>query len=153
MKRYLGLVTLVVRDYDEAIDFFVGKLDFRLVEDTPVPEQSKRWVVVSPPGAGETMMLLARAAAPEQSAHIGNQTGGRVAFFLCTDDFDRDYAAFRARGVKFIRPAASHAYGRVAVFLDLYGNAWDLLEPSGRDACSVNRHRYAPPRGGGPETP
>ena len=129
MKQSLGLVSLVVRDYDEAIDFFVGKLGFRLVEDTPVPEQSKRWMVVSPPGATESRLLLARATTPDQETRIGGQTGGRVFLFLHTDDFWRDYAAYRASGVEFVREPRRESYGTVAVFLDLYGNMWDLLQP------------------------
>jgi len=129
VKQSLGLVSLVVRDYDEAIDFFVGKLGFRLVEDTPVPEQSKRWVVVSPPGATESRLLLARATTPDQETRIGGQTGGRVFLFLHTDDFWRDYAAYRASGVEFVREPRRESYGTVAVFLDLYGNMWDLLQP------------------------
>jgi catechol 2,3-dioxygenase-like lactoylglutathione lyase family enzyme len=121
---------LVVRDYDEAIAFFVEILGFRLVEDTPVPEQAKRWVVVSPPGASESQLLLARASSPEQESRIGSQTGGRVFLFLYTDDFRRDYAAYRAQGVVFVREPKEEPYGTVAVFLDLYGNMWDLIEPS-----------------------
>lgn len=131
MRQSLGLISLVVRDYDEALGFFVGMLGFRLVEDTPVPEQGKRWVVVSPPGAGESQLLLARASTPEQETHIGNQTGGRVFLFLYTDDFWRDYATYRARGVTFVREPREEPYGTVAVFLDLYGNMWDLLQPTG----------------------
>ena len=104
MQQRLGLVTLVVRDYDEALAFFVGKLGFTLVEDTEVPEQSKRWMVVSPPGAIESKLLLARATTTEQSLRIGAQTGGRVSFFLYTDDFRRDYERFKANGVEFVRP-------------------------------------------------
>jgi catechol 2,3-dioxygenase-like lactoylglutathione lyase family enzyme len=130
LKQSLGLVSLVVRDYDEALAFFVGKLGFALVEDTFIPEQSKRWVVVSPPGAQESRLLLAQASTPEQAARIGAQTGGRVVLFLYTDDFQRDYERFRAKGVEFVRPPAQHAYGTVAVFKDLYGNLWDLLQPS-----------------------
>ncbi len=120
-------VTLVVRDYDEAIDFFVRKLGFRLVEDTVVPEQSKRWVVVAPRGSHGTDVLLARATTEEQRASVGKQTGGRVAFFLGTDDFQRDHEAMRKAGVKFIREPTSGAHGTVAVFEDLYGNRWDLI--------------------------
>lgn len=130
MTQSLGLVALVVRDYDEAIAFFVGILGFRLVEDTPVPEQSKRWVVVSPPGARESQLLLARASSAEQESRIGAQTGGRVFLFLYTDDLQRDYQAYRARGVVFVREPKQQPYGTVAVFLDLYGNMWDLIEPS-----------------------
>jgi catechol 2,3-dioxygenase-like lactoylglutathione lyase family enzyme len=130
MKQRLGLVSLVVRDYDEAIAFFVGKLGFDLVEDKPVPEQAKRWVVIAPPGAQESRLLLARASTPEQAARIGAQTGGRVFLFLYTDDFWRDYERYRAKGVEFVRPPAQHDYGTVAVFKDLYGNQWDLLQPA-----------------------
>jgi catechol 2,3-dioxygenase-like lactoylglutathione lyase family enzyme len=129
MTQSLGLVSLVVRDYDEALAFFVGTLGFRLVEDTFVPEQSKRWVVVSPPGASESQLLLARASTPEQASRVGAQTGGRVFLFLYTDDFWRDYEAYRARGVVFVREPKEEPYGTVAVFLDLYGNMWDLLQP------------------------
>ena len=130
MKQSLGLVSLVVRDYDEAIDFFVDTLGFRLVEDTFVPEQSKRWVVVSPPGAAESQLLLARASNPDQESRIGSQTGGRVFLFLYTDDFWRDYQSYRSKGVVFAREPKQEPYGTVAVFLDLYGNQWDLLQPS-----------------------
>ena len=125
----LGLVSLVVRDYDEAIAFYVGVLGFTLVEDSFVPEQNKRWVVVAPPGATETRLLLARASSPEQASRIGNQTGGRVSFFLYTDDFWRDHRAYSAKGVVFVRAPQEQSYGIVAVFQDLYGNLWDLLEP------------------------
>ena len=130
MRQTLGLVSLVVRDYDEALAFYVGTLGFRLVEDTFIPEQSKRWVVVAPPGAVESNLLLAKASTPEQSARIGGQTGGRVFLFLYTDDFWRDYESFKAKGVEFVRPPKREAYGTVAVFVDLYGNLWDLLQPS-----------------------
>jgi len=130
MNQSLGLVSLVVRDYDEALAFFVGTLGFRLVEDTLVPEQSKRWVVVSPPGASESQLLLARASNEEQARRIGGQTGGRVFLFLYTDDFWRDYQAYRAKGVVFVREPKEEPYGTVAVFLDLYGNMWDLLQPT-----------------------
>jgi catechol 2,3-dioxygenase-like lactoylglutathione lyase family enzyme len=131
MKQFLGLVSLVVRDYDEALAFFVGKLGFTLVEDTFVPEQDKRWVVVSPPGAVESRLLLARASTPEQQARIGGQTGGRVFLFLYTDDFWRDYEAYRSRGIVFVREPKEAPYGTVAVFEDLYGNWWDLVQPRG----------------------
>jgi catechol 2,3-dioxygenase-like lactoylglutathione lyase family enzyme len=131
MKQSLGLVSLVVRDYDEALAFFVGKLGFTLVEDTPVPAQGKRWVVVAPPGAAESRLLLARAATPEQQQHIGAQTGGRVFLFLYTDDFWRDHERYRAQGIEFVREPKREPYGTVAVFRDLYGNLWDLLEPAG----------------------
>jgi catechol 2,3-dioxygenase-like lactoylglutathione lyase family enzyme len=126
----LAHVALVVRDYDEALAFYVGKLGFTLVEDKPVPEQDKRWVTIRPPGAAEdaTTILLARAATPEQRRFIGDLAGGRVFLFLATDDFDRDHAAFTAAGVEWVRPPATHDYGRVAVFADLYGNLWDLVQ-------------------------
>jgi catechol 2,3-dioxygenase-like lactoylglutathione lyase family enzyme len=128
MNQSLGLVSLVVRDYDEALAFFVDKLGFELVEDRPVPEQSKRWVVISPRGTGGSRLLLARASAPEQETRIGNQTGGRVFLFLYTDDFWRDYANFRAKGIEFAREPSEQSYGTVAVFKDLYGNLWDLVQ-------------------------
>jgi catechol 2,3-dioxygenase-like lactoylglutathione lyase family enzyme len=131
MKQCIGQVALVVRDYDEAIAFYVGKLAFTLVEDTYVPEQDKRWVMVAPPGAGESRLLLARAVGEEQVSRIGNQTGGRVFLFLFTDDFWRDFKAYRARGVVFVREPKEASYGTVAVFEDLYGNLWDLLERKG----------------------
>jgi catechol 2,3-dioxygenase-like lactoylglutathione lyase family enzyme len=128
-RQSLALAALVVRDYDEALAFYVGTLGFELVEDTYVPEQDKRWVVVSPPGATESRLLLARAATPEQESRIGNQTGGRVFLFLYTDDFERDYARYKAKGVVFVREPKQERYGKVAVFRDLYGNLWDLLQP------------------------
>jgi catechol 2,3-dioxygenase-like lactoylglutathione lyase family enzyme len=117
---------------DEAIAWFTAVLGFTLVADEYQPEQDKRWVLVAPPAAGEraASILLARASSPEQEKFIGNQAGGRVFLFLKTADFDRDYAAFRARGVRFVRPPAIHAYGKVAVFEDLYGNLWDLVQPA-----------------------
>jgi catechol 2,3-dioxygenase-like lactoylglutathione lyase family enzyme len=129
MSQVLGLVSVLVRDYDEALDFYVGVLGFDLIEDSPVREQGKRWVVVRPPGARDGGILLARASDEDQAARIGNQTGGRVFLFLYTDDFDRDYTAYRDRGVAFVRPPREMPYGKVAVFRDLYGNLWDLLEP------------------------
>ena len=128
MGQALALVSIVVRDYDEALAFYVGVLGFELAEDRDVPEQSKRFVVVRPKGGGAGL-VLARAASPEQASRIGNQTGGRVFLFLHTDDFDRDYAAYRAKGVEFVRPPADMPYGRVGVFRDLYGNLWDLVQP------------------------
>jgi catechol 2,3-dioxygenase-like lactoylglutathione lyase family enzyme len=133
MKQSLGLVSFLVRDYDEALAFLVGKLGFVLVEDSFVAEQAKRWVVVTPPGANETGLLLARASTPEQESQIGGQTGGRVFLFLHTDDFWRDYERYKARGIVFVREPKDEPYGTVAVFKDLYGNLWDLLEPKGRD--------------------
>jgi len=121
-------VALVVRDYDEALAFFRNKLHFTLVEDMYQPEQDKRWVVVAPPGSTGTTLLLARATTPAQVAAIGNQTGGRVFLFLETDDFWRDYNALRAAGVRFVREPKQAPYGTVAVFEDLYGNLWDLVQ-------------------------
>lgn len=127
---HIAHVALVVRDYDEALEFYVGKLGFDLVEDTYQPEQDKRWVTIRPPGAGATAttILLARASSEEQAAFIGNQAGGRVFLFLATDDFARDHAAFTAAGVEWVRPPVVQPYGTVAVFADLYGNRWDLVE-------------------------
>lgn len=128
MKQSLAHVALVVRDYDEAIAFYTRTLRFRLVEDTYQPAQDKRWVVVAPPGSRGTTLLLARASNPEQEAFVGNQTGGRVFLFLATDDFWRDYREMVERGVRFVRPPSEQPYGTVAVFEDLYGNRWDLLQ-------------------------
>jgi catechol 2,3-dioxygenase-like lactoylglutathione lyase family enzyme len=129
MKQSIAKVTLVVRDYDEAIAFYVGVLGFSLVEDTFIAAQNKRWVVVAPPGDSGTRLLLARAVGDEQTARIGNQTGGRVFLFLYTDDFWRDYQSYRGRGIEFVREATEESYGTVAVFKDLYGNLWDLVQP------------------------
>jgi catechol 2,3-dioxygenase-like lactoylglutathione lyase family enzyme len=118
-----------VKEYDEAIAFYVGVLGFTLVEDSPVPAQNKRWVVVAPPGGAGSGLLLARAATPEQRARVGDQTGGRVFLFLHTDDFWRDFRSYSAKGVSFIRPPAEEPHGTVAVFRDLYGNLWDLIQP------------------------
>lgn len=131
LKQSIAQLTLVVRDYDEALAFYVGTLGFVLVEDTCIPEQHKRWVVVAPPGDGMTRLLLARAVGDEQCSRIGNQTGGRVFLFLYTDDFWRDFHAYQARGVVFVREPREERYGTVAVFKDLYGNLWDLLQPRG----------------------
>ncbi len=131
MAQHLALVSLVVRDYDEAIRFYVDVLGFELIEDTEQPAQNKRWVVVAPRGARDVRgasVLLARAAGDEQTPRIGNQTGGRVFLFLYTDDFWRDHALYSARGVVFVRPPTEEPYGTVAVFRDLYGNLWDLVE-------------------------
>ncbi|TFZ03081.1 VOC family protein [Ramlibacter henchirensis] len=128
MQQSIGYVSLVVRDYDEALAFFVGTLGFELVEDTHIPEQDKRWVLVAPPGSRETRLVLARASNDEQCSRVGNQTGGRVFLFLHTDDFWRDYERLRIKGVVFRRPPKEEPYGTVAVFEDLYGNLWDLLE-------------------------
>ena len=130
MPQSLAHIALAVRDYDEAIAWFTEKLGFALVADEYQPEQDKRWVLVAPPGAaaGSATLLLARAATPEEAAFIGNQAGGRVFLFLKTDDFWRDFAALTAKGVRFVRPPAEQSYGKVAVFEDLYGNLWDLVQ-------------------------
>jgi catechol 2,3-dioxygenase-like lactoylglutathione lyase family enzyme len=128
MNQAILHVALVVRDYDEAIAFFCEKLHFTLVEDTYQPEQDKRWVLVAPPGSNATTLLLARASTPEQEDFIGRQTGGRVFLFLQTDDFWRDFNAMRASGINFIREPKEAPYGTVAVFEDLYGNLWDLIQ-------------------------
>jgi catechol 2,3-dioxygenase-like lactoylglutathione lyase family enzyme len=134
LKQSIEHVALVVRDYDEAIDFYVNKLGFELVEDTYQPEQNKRWVVVRPRGDGTTSLLLARASTLDQKTFIGNQAGGRVFLFLRTDDFQRDYAAMIEKGIRFIREPKQAPYGTVAVFQDLYGNLWDLVQfTDGRD--------------------
>jgi catechol 2,3-dioxygenase-like lactoylglutathione lyase family enzyme len=128
MKQSIAYIALVVREYDEAIEFYTKKLHFTLIEDTYQPEQDKRWVVVAPPGSPETKLLLARASKPEQKKFIGNQTGGRVFLFLHTDDFWRDYTEMVSLGIKFVRKPKVAPYGTVAVFEDLYGNLWDLVE-------------------------
>ncbi|MGH8198147.1 MAG: VOC family protein [Steroidobacteraceae bacterium] len=129
MTRQISQVALLVRDYDEAIRFFTLALTFELLEDTPRPD-GKRWVLVRPRGGHGTAILLARAATPEQQRAVGNQTGGRVFMFLTTDDFDRDYAHMKSQGVRFIEEPRREDYGKVVVFLDLYGNKWDLIGPS-----------------------
>jgi catechol 2,3-dioxygenase-like lactoylglutathione lyase family enzyme len=129
MPQSLALVSLVVRDYDEAIAFYRDCLGFRVDEDTAL-DAHKRWVVVRPEGPGAAGLLLAKASGPEQEAVVGRQTGGRVFLFLHTDDLDRDHARLRARGVEFVREPARMPYGKVAVFRDLYGNLWDLIEPA-----------------------
>ncbi len=128
MKQSIVHVALVVRDYDEAIEFYTKKLHFTLIEDTYQPEQDKRWVIVAPPGSSETKLLLARASNSEQEKFIGNQTGGRVFLFLQTDDFWRDYKEMVSVGIKFVRKPTDESYGTVAVFEDLYGNLWDLVK-------------------------
>lgn len=128
MKQSIIHIALVVWDYDEAIAFYTGKLRFTLIEDTYQPDQDKRWVVVAPPGSTGTTLLLARASKPEQEPFIGNQTGGRVFLFLNTDDFWRDYNEMIAKGITFVREPIEQPYGWVAVFEDLYGNLWDLLQ-------------------------
>jgi catechol 2,3-dioxygenase-like lactoylglutathione lyase family enzyme len=131
MKQSIIHMALVVRDYDEAIRFYTEKLLFTVVDDTYQPEQDKRWVLIAPPGSiGAPLLLLARASTPEQERFIGNQAGGRVFLFLSTDDFWRDYNRMIAAGVTFVRPPKVESYGTVAVFEDLYGNRWDLLELS-----------------------
>ncbi|MFP6805915.1 MAG: VOC family protein [Pseudomonadales bacterium] len=127
-KQSVVHVALVVADYDEAIAFYTGKLGFELLEDTYIPEQDKRWVLVHPPGATGVTILLAKASNSEQSTRVGNQSGGRVFLFLGTDDFWRDYNEYTTRGVKFVREPIKNEYGTVAVFEDLYGNLWDLIE-------------------------
>jgi catechol 2,3-dioxygenase-like lactoylglutathione lyase family enzyme len=124
---HIGLVALVVRDYDEAIAFYVQAAGFDLREDTALPD-GKRWVVVAPPGGGQTALLLAQADSPEQEARIGDQAGGRVGFFLNTDNFERDHARMVAAGITFEEEPRHEPYGTVAVFRDLYGNRWDLLQ-------------------------
>lgn len=128
MKQSIVHIAVVVKDYDEAIDFYVNKLKFELLADNYQPAQDKRWVVVAPPGSTGTNLLLARASNPEQSDFVGNQAGGRVFLFLNTDDFWRDYRRMIAIGIKFVRDPQEQDYGTVAVFEDLYGNRWDLLQ-------------------------
>jgi catechol 2,3-dioxygenase-like lactoylglutathione lyase family enzyme len=128
MKQVIGYVSVLVADYDEAIEFYVDTLGFSLIEDTFIEAQNKRWVLVAPPGSTESRLLLARAVGTEQSSRVGNQTGGRVFLFLHTDDFWRDYDAYRSKGVAFVRGPVEESYGTVAVFKDLYGNLWDLLQ-------------------------
>ncbi len=136
MAQTLLHVALVVRDYDEAIEFFIKKLGFDLVVDEDVPSQDKRWVVVAPPGSTGTTLLLARPSKPGQDQFVGNQTGGRVTFFLGTDNFQRDYDAMLSRGIKFVREPEVASYGTVAVFEDLNGNLWDLVQLEGEDDSS-----------------
>jgi len=128
MKQSIVHIALVVRDYDEALEFYLNKLNFVLIEDTYQPEQDKRWVVIAPPGSRGTTLLLAKASKPEQLPYIGNQSGGRVFLFLNTDDFWRDYRSMLEKGIKFVREPKQADYGIVAVFDDLYGNLWDLLQ-------------------------
>ena len=130
MKQHIAHITLVVGDYDEAIRFYTGTLSFVLIEDTCLDEK-KRWVLIAPPGGSGCSLLLAKASTEEQQSTIGNQTGGRVALFLYTDDFWRDYNTMLSKNVKFVRTPKEEAYGTVAVFEDLYGNLWDLIEPAG----------------------
>ena len=128
MQQYLAGISLVVNDYDEAIEFYTRKLSFTLLEDTRMSD-TKRWVVVAPPGLTGCTLLLAKAANDAQRAAVGNQTGGRVFLFLHTDDFDRDYNQMQQAGIEFIESPRQEAYGKVVVFADLYGNRWDLIEP------------------------
>lgn len=128
----IGCVAMLVRDYDEAIVFFTERLGFAVIEDAALGG-GKRWVRVAPPGAAQTALLLAKASGPEQESRIGNQTGGRVFLFLHTDDFWRDYRAMKARGIVFAEQPRAEAYGTVVVFLDLYGNKWDLIGPRRAD--------------------
>ena len=139
MRQSIVHIALVVRDYDEAIEFYTKKLRFTLVEDTYQPEQDKRWVVIAPPGSIGTTLLLARASKPEQESFVGNQTGGRVFLFLNTDDFWRDYNDMVSEGIKFVREPRKEDYGTVAVFEDLYGNLWDLLQLDARHAADSNK--------------
>ena len=132
MYQRIGHIAIVVEDYDDAIHFYVDKLGFRLIEDTMISNQ-KRWVVVAPPGAQECTLLLAKADGDIQKDSIGNQTGGRVGFFLFTDDFQRDYKNLKEKGVEFVRPVQTFEYGTVSVFKDLYGNLWDLLQPTDKN--------------------
>ena len=134
MQQSIARIALVVRDYDEAIDFYVGALGFTLVEDAELADQNKRWVVVAPPGGHGAELLLAQASDETQAACIGNQSGGRVFLLLYTNHFYRDYEAFRSHGVEFTEAPRTEVYGTVAVFKDLYGNLWDLLQPTGAAA-------------------
>ena len=135
MQQSIAHVALLVRDYDEALAFYVTKLGFRIVEEREIPEQNKRWLVIAPPGSSGTTLLLARASNPGQLALVGNQTGGRVFLFLQTDDFQRDYQRMLAAGVRFRGAPREESYGTVAVFEDVYGNLWDLLQY--RPPCSA----------------
>lgn len=129
MKQHIALIALTVHDYDEAIAFYTKKLNFKLIEDTP-QDEGKRWVTVQPPGASSCCLLLAKAVGESQKASVGNQTGGRVFLFLYTDNFDRDYQNLVNQKVPIVRPPVEQPYGKVAVFADLYGNLWDLIEPA-----------------------
>ena len=131
MKQELAHIVLVVADYDEAIKFYTEQLNFTLIEDTILSE-TKRWVIIAPPGSAGCQLLLAKAATDEQQSRVGNQTGGRVFLFLYTDNFQRDYTAMLAKGTVFVREPVIEPYGTVAVFQDLYGNLWDLIEPIGK---------------------
>jgi catechol 2,3-dioxygenase-like lactoylglutathione lyase family enzyme len=150
MKHTIAHVALVVRDYDEAIAFYTQKLGFTLVEDTYQPEQDKRWVIVAPAGSSGATLLLARASTPEQARFIGSQAGGRVFLFLSTDDFWRDYDRMTAAGVRFVRPPNVAPYGAVAVFEDLYGNRWDLIEYGRRTHADTSVSTRAAPADASP---
>jgi catechol 2,3-dioxygenase-like lactoylglutathione lyase family enzyme len=138
MSQSIGIVTIVVEDYDDAIRFYRDVLGFELIEDTFIEAQDKRWVLVAPSGSTGTQLLLARAVGPDQAARIGNQTGGRVFLFLHTDDFWRDFHTYSDRGVVFVREPREEDYGTVAVFRDLYGNLWDLIQPAQASARRVS---------------
>lgn len=138
MYNRIAHITLVVKDYDDALNFYIQKLDFILLEDTKIDE-TKRWVIIAPKGAKECCLLLAKASNEKQLTSVGNQTGGRVGFFLFTDDFNRDYNKLVNRGVTFVRPPKKEPYGIVAVFQDLYGNLWDLLEPNEKNKGMIKR--------------
>ena len=138
MYQRIAHISLLVDDYDDAIEFYTKKLDFQLLEDTRISDE-KRWVIIAPTGANECCLLLAKAANEQQSTFIGNQTGGRVFLFLFTDDFWRDYEKLKMREVKFVRPPQNFEYGTVAVFEDLYGNMLDLIEPTGNNKGLINR--------------
>lgn len=131
MNQRIAHIALVVKDYDEAIEFYTQKLNFQLIEDTKLSEE-KRWVLVAPPGSKDCCLLLAKAANEKQLSSVGNQTGGRVFLFLFTDDFWRDYNIMQAKNIHFVRPPHEEEYGTVAVFEDLYGNLWDLIQPKGK---------------------
>ena len=133
MTKHISAVTLLVPDYDEAIAFYVGKLGFKLIEDTAL-SATKRWVIVAPPGSHEIGLLLAKADSKEQIGAIGNQTGGRVFLILKTDDFDNDYASFKRSGIEFLEEPRVETYGKVVVFRDAFGNKWDLIEPLANQA-------------------
>lgn len=139
MNQRIAHIALVVDDYNDAIEFYTKKLGFQLLEDTKLSDE-KRWVMVAPPGAKECSLLLAKAANERQTNFVGNQTGGRVFLFLFTDNFWRDYETFNSRGIKFIRPPQKFEYGTVAVFEDLYGNLWDLIEPNEHNKGLINGH-------------
>ncbi len=143
MKQSIVHIALVVSDYEEAIEFYTKKLYFELIEDTYIPEQDKRWVLIAPPNGNGCAILLARASNAEQEKFIGNQAGGRVFLFLSTDDFWRDYSKYIDEGVKFIREPTEYDYGTVAVFEDLYGNRWDLLEHKSDHVFSQKYHNKA----------